>query len=134
MAASKRIALTFLVGAVVVGWIVGYASANVLEVRDAHADQRVSYRDRLAKELKLSPEQRIQLDSVLDKRHRDMTAAWEPVRPALDSIRERARDEIREMLAPNQRAIFEQILLEQRRDNQARNDNKKDDKKNERKN
>ncbi len=129
MAASKRIALAFLVGAVAVGWLVGYASANVLEVRDAHADTRVSYRDRLAKELRLSPEQRIQLDSVLDKRHRDMTAAWEPVRPALDSIRERARDEIREMLAADQRAAFEQVLLEQQRDNERRNDDKKNERK-----
>ena len=75
--------------------------------------------------LGLTPEQRIQLDSVLDKRHRDMTAAWEPVRPALDSIRDRARDEIRDMLSAEQRAAFEQFLLDQKRD---------DDKKRERKN
>lgn len=116
MAGSKRIALAFLVGAFTVGALVGYASANVLEVREAHADDRVSYRDRLAKELGLSAEQRIQLDSVLDKRHRDMTATWEPVRPKLDSIRERARDEIRDMLSADQRAAFEQYLLDQRRD------------------
>jgi cell division protein FtsN len=125
MAGSKRIALAFLVGALAVGWIVGYASAHVLDVRSAHADTRVSYRDRLGNELGLTPEQRIQLDSVLDKRHRDMTAAWEPVRPALDSIRDRARDEIRDMLSAEQRAAFEQFLLDQKRD---------DDKKRERKN
>lgn len=125
MAGSKRIALAFLVGALAVGWIVGYASAHVLDVRSAHADTRVSYRDRLGKELGLTPEQRIQLDSVLDKRHRDMTAAWEPVRPTLDSIRERARDEIRDMLSAEQRTAFEQFLHDQKRD---------DDKKRERKN
>jgi cell division protein FtsN len=125
MAGSKRIALVFLVGALAVGWVVGYASAHVLDVRSAHADTRVSYRDRLGKELGLTPEQRIQLDSVLDKRHRDMTAAWEPVRPTLDSIRERARDELRDMLSAEQRAAFEQFLLDQKRD---------DDKKRERKN
>jgi hypothetical protein len=125
MAGSKRIALAFLVGALAVGWIVGYASAHVLDVRSAHADDRASYRDRLGNELGLTPQQRIQLDSVLDKRHRDMTAAWEPVRPTLDSIRERARDEIRDMLSAEQRAAFEQFLLDQKRD---------DDKKRERKN
>jgi hypothetical protein len=130
MAGSKRIALAFLVGALAVGWLVGYASAHVLDVRDAHADTRISYRDRLGKELALSAEQRIQLDSVLDKRHRDMTAAWEPVRPSLDSIRERARDEIRDMLSADQRAAFEQFLLEQKRDNQKRNDDKKRERKN----
>ena len=116
MAGSKRIALAFLVGTLAVGWIVGYASAHLLDVRDAHADTRVSYRDRLAEELRLSPEQRIELDSVLDKRHRDMTAAWEPVRPRLDSIRQNARNEIREMLTEDQRAAFERYLLDQKRD------------------
>jgi hypothetical protein len=124
MAGSKRIALAFLVGTLAVGWIAGYASAHWLEVRDAHADTRVSYRDRLGKELGLTPAQRIELDSVLDKRHRDMTTAWEPVRPTLDSIRERARDEIREMLSPDQRAAFEQYLLEQRRDDSKKRERK----------
>lgn len=125
MAGSKRIALAFLVGTLAVGWVVGYASAHLLDVRDAHADTRVSYRDRLAKELGLTAEQRVELDSVLDKRHRDMTAAWEPVRPKLDSIRDNARNEIREMLNADQRAAFEQYLLDQRRD-----DNKKRERKN----
>lgn len=116
MASSKRIAIAFLVGALAVGWVVGYASAHVLDVRAAHADTRTSYRDRLGSELGLSPAQRLQLDSVLDKRHRDMTAAFGPVRPGLDSIRERARNEIRDMLQPDQRAAFEQFLLEQKGD------------------
>lgn len=116
MAGSKRIAVAFLVGSFAVGSLVGYASAHVLEVRAAHADERASYRDRLAKELGMSSEQRVQLDSILDKRHRDMTAAWEPVRPTLDSIRERARDEIRDMLSTDQRAAFEQYLAERQRD------------------
>ncbi|HUF29588.1 MAG TPA: hypothetical protein VMM77_02915 [Gemmatimonadaceae bacterium] len=116
MASSKRIAIAFLMGALAVGWVVGYASAHVLDVRAAHADTRISYRDRLGSELRLSPSQRVQLDSVLDKRHRDMTAAFAPVRPSLDSIREWARDEIREMLEPDQRAAFERYLLEQKRD------------------
>jgi hypothetical protein len=126
MAGSKRIALAFLVGALAVGWLVGYASAHVLDVRSLHADTRASYRDRLGQELGLSAEQRIQLDSVLDKRHRDMTAAWEPVRPTLDSIRNRARDEIRDMLTADQRSAFEQFLLDQKR----HDDKKKSERKN----
>lgn len=114
MASSKHLAIAFLIGAVAVGWVVGYASAHVLDVRAAHADTRISYRDRLGSELKLSPEQRVQLDSILDKRHRDMMATFEPVRPGLDSIREWARSEIREMLETDQRAAFEQLLLEQK--------------------
>lgn len=124
MAGSKRIALAFLVGTLAVGWLVGYASAHVLDVRDAHADTRVSYRERLAGELGLTPAQRVELDSVLDKRHRDMTAAWEPIRPTLDSIRDHARNEIREMLSDDQRAAFEQYLLEQRRDDTKKRERK----------
>jgi hypothetical protein len=125
MAGSKRIALAFLVGALAVGWVVGYASAHLLDVRSAHADTRISYRDRLGKELGLTPEQRIELDSVLDKRHRDMTAAWEPVRPTLDSIREHARGEIRNMLNDTQRAAFEQFLLDQKRNDSTKRMRKK---------
>lgn len=121
MSGSKRLAALFLAGALIVGALVGYAGAHVLEVRTAQAETRSSLRDRLGTALELSDGQRLTLDSILDRRHRDMTAAFAPVKPAMDSIRERARDEIRAMLDGGQRAAFEQYLADQA----ARNEEKK---------
>lgn len=113
MSGSKRLAAFFLAGALLVGALVGYAGAHLLEVRSAQAEERSTLRDRLGAALELSGEQRVMLDSILDRRHRDMTATYAPVKPAMDSIRERARDEIRAMLTDGQRAAFEQYLQDQ---------------------
>jgi hypothetical protein len=46
-----------------------------------------------------------------------------PVRPALDSIKERAREEIRSMLNPAQRVEFEKVLAEMNNNKNRDNDN-----------
>ena len=45
------------------------------------------------------------------------------VRPTLDSIKLRARDEIRLILNPTQRAEFEKVLAEMSNNNKTRDDN-----------
>jgi hypothetical protein len=45
-----------------------------------------------------------------------------PVQPTLDSIKQRARYEIRLMLTPTQRAEFEKVLAEMSDTNKTRDD------------
>lgn len=116
MAKSKTLALVFLLGALLVGGTLGFTSARLLgHGRCAPGEARQVGREALGDRLELSATQRAQLDSILDRRHRDMTAMMAPVRPRLDSIRLRARGEIERILTEPQRAEFERIIAEQQR-------------------
>lgn len=110
---SKMLALVFLLGALLVGGTLGFTSARLFgSGRYAPAERRQEGREALADRLELTEAQRAQLDSILDRRHRDITTVMAPVRPRLDSIRVRTRGEIMKMLTDEQRAEFQRILEE----------------------
>ena len=120
MPRSKTLALVFLLGTLLVGGTLGFTSARLLgDNRCAPSEKRQEGREALAERLALTTAQRAQLDSILDRRQRDMAAVMAPVRPRLDSIRLRARGEIVRMLDGGQRAEFQRILEEQQRRDSA---------------
>jgi hypothetical protein len=120
MQQSKNLAIAFLLGAVLVGGALGFTADRVL-LRDriARAEPgRVSLADRL----QLDAAQRARLDSIIDNRHKRYDLIMSTVRPALDSSKQRARDEIRLILNPTQRAEFEKVLAEMSDNNKTRDD------------
>jgi len=120
MQQSKNLAIAFLLGAVLVGGALGFAADRVmLGDRIAHNE---TGRLKLADRLQLDAAQRARLDSIIDDRHRRWQLVMAPVQPALDSIKLRARDEIRLMLTPTQRAEFEKVLAEMSDTNKTRDD------------
>jgi Spy/CpxP family protein refolding chaperone len=64
--------------------------------------ERVS-REWLARELGLSPEQRVRIDSLMDRQLRQIRAVREQVEPRLDSIVASTRHQIDSVLTPAQR-------------------------------
>ena len=60
------------------------------------------------------------MDSILDARNRQLQAALAPVRPQMDSIKENARQQIRQLLDERQRARLEAFLAEQERERAKR--------------
>lgn len=114
MVGSKKLAIVFLIGALLVGATLTYAADRVMGDHDcAQSRDRTALRGRLADDLSLSNAQRLLLDSILERRHSDMDVVLDPVRPALDSIRSRARGEIVRMLDDRQQAAFQKILAKQ---------------------
>jgi hypothetical protein len=111
MQPSKNLAIAFLLGAVTVGGALGFAADRVM-MRGRIEQPGGSYRARLADRLQLDASQRGLLDSILDDRHRRYSIVMSTVNPALDSIKQRARDDIRHMLSERQRAEFEKMLTE----------------------
>lgn len=112
---SKGVALAFLAGALLVGGALGAAADRVVR-RDAacgREDSRSDARERFARDLALTPVQRLSVDSILDRRHQQMSAIFDSVRPQLDSARYRARSEIARVLDAQQRQRFQQMIQEQ---------------------
>lgn len=80
---------------------------------------------RLTSELKLAPEQQKQIGDILaDMQHR-YDVVHDQMNPQFAQIREQGRDQIREVLTPEQRPKFEDYLrrLEEERHRRARNPN-----------
>ncbi len=120
MQQSKNLAIAFLLGAVVVGGALGFTADRVM------LRERISRpeggRPSLADRLQLDATQRARLDSIIDDRQRRWDLVMAPVRPTLDSIKARARDEIRLILNPTQLAEFEKVLAEMNKSNKTRDD------------
>jgi hypothetical protein len=115
MQRSKQQALMFLLGAVLVGGVLGFSAERVF----SH-DQAGHWvgRNRMYEDLQLSDAQRLAMDSLLDDRNCQIGAVMKPVKPQLDSIKEVAHRQMLQILTPAQ-----QEKLEFRRSEMERRDN-----------
>lgn len=114
MQRSKQQALMFLLGAMLVGGVLGFSADRLWEKeRGGHWARRARMYDDLA----LSGIQRARLDSLLDERNCQIRAVMAPVRPQLDSIKSVANRQIMAILTPEQR-----VKLERRREEMHRRD------------
>lgn len=69
----------------------------------------VAFLDRIARELELTPDQRLRVDSILDRSTREICAVKGEVQPRLDSLFTRMRRELESVLTPDQRAKAEKF-------------------------
>jgi Spy/CpxP family protein refolding chaperone len=103
MQRSKQQALMFLLGAVLVGGVLGFSADRVLTFDKSHWAPRM----RMYKDLDLSEAQRSRMDSLLDDRNCQVSAVLKPVKPQLDSIKRVAEQQILQILTSEQRDKFE---------------------------
>jgi hypothetical protein len=111
---SKQLALMFLLGAVLVGGVMGFTVDRIM-VRDQLCPrwgEPRAMRARLADDLALSDAQRAAVDTILDQRQDRYDALMKPIRPQMDLARDSARAEIRRRLDPRQQAKWDAILRE----------------------
>ena len=111
MRSSKSVALAFVLGALLVGGVLGFTADRVMgrgEGCTADAN-RTAMRQRLADDLGLSPAQRARLDTILDAKRASMKTALEPIRPAMRAIGDTAALRIEGMLDAGQRAKFAEM-------------------------
>ena len=115
MSRPKQQALTFLLGAVLVGGVVGFSADRVFR----HEDNSIaSHRKELYDDLGLAPGQRATLDSVFDDSNCQIDVLFRPLQPAMDSIRTARRAAMNTILTPDQRTRLEA----RRKDAEARRD------------
>lgn len=70
---------------------------------------------RLARDLHLTPEQRIRIDSLMRRQQRDAAGVMQSIRPRLDSLTARTQAELRAVLTDAQRAAFDSLRRERSR-------------------
>ena len=121
---SKGYALMFLLGAFLTGGALGFTADRVIGAghnREMRG-QRGS-RQRMAKELDLTPAQQASVDSLIEQKHRQIVALYKPVRPQLDSIAVVARvvsdsthAQIKRLLNPEQAAKLDRMRVAARKE------------------
>lgn len=123
MQRSRSLALMFLLGALLVGGALGFTADRVLTSdRCAKSgDNRRSFAW-LTEELHLTAEQSAAVDSIVERRHREMRAVISTVRPQMVAVRDTAREQIRRVLNDTQRARFDELLA--RKDSEKEKKNK----------
>jgi hypothetical protein len=114
---SKGYALMFLLGAFLTGGALGFTADRVIATKQRHEGRGGrAYRQRMAEELQLTAQQQRSVDSLIDLKHRQIVALYQPVKPQLDSIALLARQvsdsthaQIKRLLNADQAAKLDRI-------------------------
>ena len=116
---GPRLAVLVLVVAVLAGGIAGVAADRRILLPHMHhgpwhggphgGPRDREFRDRFAKEVGLTPDQQIRVDSIMDRQGRELRAVRGQVQPQLDSIITRTRRALDSVLTPEQRKKAEAI-------------------------
>ena len=115
MERPKQQALAFLLGAVLVGGVLGFSADRMMRQSDDTIEAR---RQRMYDDLGLARTQRAALDSVFDSSNCQLDALYAPLQPAYDSIKAARRTQMDAILTPDQRTHMEG----RRKDYDARRD------------
>jgi Spy/CpxP family protein refolding chaperone len=121
---TKGYALMFLLGAFIAGGALGFSADRA--IRGGHGREfrgQRGYRQRMADELKLTPQQQASVDSLIEQKHRQIMALYKPLRPQLDSAAVLARvvsdsthAQIKRLLNPGQQVKLDKMRAAARRE------------------
>jgi Spy/CpxP family protein refolding chaperone len=101
MQRPKQQAIAFLLGAVLVGGVVGFSADRVFRHEDVTIAER---RKAMYDDLDMTPAQRASMDSLFDARNCQYDAIFRPIQPALDSLRLATREKMNVILTAEQRS------------------------------
>jgi Spy/CpxP family protein refolding chaperone len=118
---GRRMALVVLLLAVLAGGLAGVALDRLVLLPrpfrgprlehgpGSHSPRDREFRRHFARELNLSADQQVRIDSIMDLRGRELRAIRRQVQPQLDSIIGRTRRQLDSVLTPEQRKKAEEI-------------------------
>lgn len=114
--AGLWLALVFLLGAAV-GGVFGYSFAHRAHADTVKGSSQLSESERRAKRvaemtsrLGLTSEQSAKVDAIIRQTHDEMKVAREKWESDVEALRQRAREEIRLVLTPEQKPKFEEMV------------------------
>lgn len=103
MQRSKQQALMFLLGAVLVGGVLGFSADRIMSKKPQHISARV----RMYDDIGIRPEQRAKMDSVLDETNCKTQDLMKSIRPAMDSIRAEGSKALLALMTDEQRKAYD---------------------------
>lgn len=111
--ATLWLALVFVLGAAL-GGVFGYyfahrSYASERTVLSAEA-KRAQRREKLTREVQLTPDQQKQVVAILDQAQVEYKAIHDVMDPRIESVRQKTRDQIRGLLSAEQKPKFEVFL------------------------
>lgn len=106
MERPKQQALLFLLGAVLVGGVLGFSADRVMQRRPHNWAERTTMYD----DIGMSTAQRFSSDSIWDATNCAISQVYSPLRPVLDSIRDAGGKHFRALLTSEQLAKLEARL------------------------
>lgn len=113
---SKAFAIGLLVAVFLAGMALGATGSHWARARTAppRRDPRVTYVDRLARDLQLAPVQRDSIAAILRRYDPQMRALFATVRPQMDSLRQHLRNDIRAQLTAEQTTAYDRLMERER--------------------
>jgi len=120
MQRSKSYALLFLLAAFLAGGALGFTVDRWMS--HLHGRGERPSRERMARELNLTPAQRTQFDSIMNTGRTQMRELFKPIRPTLDSLQKVARqmgdsthEQLKKILTPQQAKKLDEMRERARR-------------------
>ena len=111
--ATLWLAVIFVLGAAL-GGVFGYYFAHrsyASERKPMSADaRRAQRREKLTREVQLTPDQQKQVIAILDQAQVEYKAVHDVMDPSIESVRQKTRDQIRGLLSADQKPKFEEFL------------------------
>jgi Spy/CpxP family protein refolding chaperone len=108
MTRSKQHALMFLLGALLVGGVLGFFSSSWYNFRTKAKSPSWAQREGMYDDLALTPQQRQEIDSVTDVATAQMRAVMTPVDHEVDSLRTIYRQTIEGFMTAAQRVKYDE--------------------------
>jgi hypothetical protein len=108
----------FLLGAVLVGGVLGVSGTRIYQHQKFVEDYAPSRRE-FYSSLGLSADQQAKLDSLSNAHACAMDAAFAPVKPKVDSIRDAFRTQERAIYTPEQRAKIDERVADMKKKREA---------------
>jgi flagellar basal body-associated protein FliL len=111
--AAIWVAIVFLLGAavgVMAGYSYGHWSVSAARAPQSEAVRRAQRVAQLTNELGLASDQAKQLDAILMQWHAEAKVIHDQTDARLEQERQKGRDQIRAILAPEQKPKFEEFL------------------------
>ena len=104
--------LVFILGAAI-GAVFGYSFAHrsyASTQTPSEPERRAKRVAEMTKDVGLTPEQSTQIDQIIHQAHDEMKAIHEKSDADVDVVRQRAREQMRALLTPEQKPKFEAII------------------------
>jgi len=107
--------LVFILGAAI-GGVFGYSfahrsyAATQAPATLSEPERRAKRVAEMTKEVGLTPEQIAQIDQIIHQAHDEMKTIHEKSDADVDAVRQRAREQMRSLLTPDQRPKFEAMI------------------------